>query len=122
MKVYLLLIAIIIVTVIVMVVIFSKPAEGKYDSFAKCLNDNEVKMYGAYWCSHCKNQKEIFGSSWQYMNYVECSSPDGNSQLQVCADANIEAYPTWEFSDGSRTISEMSFEQLAQKSGCELPE
>ena len=35
----------------------------KYDAFARCLKDRQVKMYGAYWCPHCAEQKEMFGES-----------------------------------------------------------
>ncbi len=32
--------------------------------FARCLTDRQVKMYGAYWCPHCAEQKEMFGESF----------------------------------------------------------
>ena len=92
----------------------------QYDNFAKCLSDNNVRMYGAYWCPHCANQKEMFGDSFQYVNYIECSLPNRAGQTQACKDAIIESYPTWEFKDGSRTKGEMTFLQLSQKSGCSL--
>ena len=47
-------------------------------------------MYGAEWCSHCKNQKKLFGNSFQYVNYVDC---DKNSK--ECKEAGISGYPTW---------------------------
>jgi len=91
---------------------------GKYDSFAKCLTDSGVKMYGAYWCSHCKSQKAMFGASFQFVDYIECAQ--GNSQSPVCTAAGIKGYPTWEFKDGSRQAGELSFERLSEKSGCKL--
>jgi glutaredoxin len=69
---------------------------GGYDSFAKCLAQKEIKMYGADWCSHCKNQKEMFGSSFQYVNYIECAEGQ-YGQKQICKDNGIKSYPTWEF-------------------------
>ena len=95
-------------------------APGRYDDFAKCLTANDVKMYGAFWCSHCQSQKKLFGASWQYVDYVECSMPDGNSQTEFCKQAGIQGYPTWEFKDGSRLDGEVPFSQLSQKSGCAL--
>ena len=95
---------------------------GKYDDFAKCLTANDAKMYGAFWCPHCQNQKKSFGSSWQYVNYVECSLPDGRTQTEFCKAQNIEGYPTWEFKDGSRLDGEVAFDVLAEKSGCPLPQ
>ena len=95
-------------------------APSKYDKFAKCLSDNGVKMYGAYWCPHCNNQKQLFGDSFNYINYIECSLPNRAGQTQVCIDAGIKAYPTWEFINGKRIEGELSFEQLSQNSNCKL--
>ncbi|MBS3151916.1 hypothetical protein J4230_00745 [Candidatus Woesearchaeota archaeon] len=96
--------------------------ESKYDNFAKCLTENGTKMYGAYWCSHCKNQKEMFGDSFKHINYIECSLPDGKGQTQECNQAGIRRYPTWEFKDSKRVERELPFEQLSQYSGCEIPQ
>lgn len=95
---------------------------SKYDGFAKCLADKGVKMYGSFWCSHCKNQKAAFGSSFQYVNYTECTiNGDQSSFSQVCKDANIKGYPTWKFPDGTIREGEVAFSDLAQLSGCTLP-
>lgn len=94
---------------------------GKLDDFTKCLTDKGAVFYGAYWCPHCKNQKASFGKSVDYLNYVECSTPDGRGQTQECKDKKIEGYPTWEFSDGSRESGELTLEKLAEKTSCELP-
>ncbi|MEM4282495.1 MAG: hypothetical protein QXU88_02595 [Candidatus Woesearchaeota archaeon] len=91
------------------------------DIFAKCLTDSGVKMYGAYWCPHCQNQKAMFGESWKYINYVECAIPNERGQTKECTKAGIMAYPTWVFGDGSRVSGEQTFAQLASKSGCKLP-
>ena len=99
----------------------SKSTPSQYDTFAQCLTDNGVKMYGAWWCSHCQNQKELFGSGFEKIDYVECSSPGSQSMNQTCKDAGIEGYPTWEFADGSRSSGEQTFSFLSTKSGCELP-
>lgn len=91
------------------------------DDFAKCLSAKGAKMYGAFWCPHCKDQKASFGNAWQYVNYIECSTPDGKDQLSVCKDANIQGYPTWEFADGSRLVGQVSMQELSLKTGCALP-
>lgn len=91
------------------------------DQFVQCLKDKDAVLYGAFWCSHCKNQKKIFGSSADLLPYVECSTPDGNSQLTICQEKNIENYPTWIFADNARIESEMSFKQLSDKTDCPLP-
>lgn len=96
---------------------------SKYDSFAKCLAEKGAKMYGAFWCGHCKNQKDAFDSSFRYVNYQECTI-DGqqNSFAQVCKDADIKGYPTWKFSDGTKQEGEVSMSDLAKKTGCVLPQ
>ena len=93
---------------------------GKYDDFAICLKEKGAVFYGAFWCSHCNNQKILFGSSKDLMPYVECSTPD-MQQNEICKDKKIEGYPTWEFADGSRLTGEVPFETLAQKTSCVLP-
>jgi len=90
-------------------------------AFAQCLKDKGVVFYGAFWCSHCKAQKALFGSAEALLSYVECSTPNGNAQTQICIDKKIDGYPTWEFSDGSRLNGEQTFAQLAEKSQCPVP-
>jgi len=87
---------------------------GKYDDFAKCLTEKGVTMYGAEWCSHCKNQKKMFGSSFQYVNYVECPK-----NPNLCNSKGIQGYPTWEI-DGELYSGERPLESLSSLSGCPL--
>ncbi len=93
----------------------------KVDAFAKCIKDSGAIFYGAFWCPHCQDQKKLFGNSEQYLPYVECSAPDGNSQLDVCNTAKITAYPTWIFKDGSVQQGDLTFKELSAKTGCALP-
>lgn len=92
------------------------------DGFATCLKDKGATFYGAFWCPHCQNQKKLFGKSQSKLPYVECSTPNGKGQTQVCSDKKVEGYPTWEFTDGSRESGELTLERLAEKTGCSLPE
>ncbi len=92
---------------------------GDYDEFAKCLTENDVKMWGAYWCPACAQQKDIFGRSFKFVTYIECAE-SRSSQTQFCTDNNIESYPTWEFPDGSRQTGVLPLTALAQQSGCAL--
>jgi hypothetical protein len=95
---------------------------GKLDSFAQCIKSSGAEFYGTFWCSHCQNQKQMFGSSKKYLPYIECATPDGENQNQVCKDKGIEGYPTWVFLDGTRLSGELSFETLAEKTQCALPQ
>ncbi|MBI2675280.1 MAG: hypothetical protein HYX24_02385 [Candidatus Aenigmarchaeota archaeon] len=108
--------------VIIAAIVFlsmNKNIEGKYDSFAKCLTDSGAKMYGAFWCPHCEEQKKMFSTSWSKVNYIECSNAD-RTQTEVCKQARITGYPTWEFRDGKRAEGLLTFEKLSQMSGCSL--
>ena len=86
-----------------------------YDTFAQCITEQGVKFYGAYWCNHCQNQKEEFGRSFKFVDYIECTQ-----KQEECNKANVKGYPTWIFADGSRHEGEISFEKLAEKTGCKI--
>ena len=93
-------IAIIIVLVVGLGMLMNKPAgPGKLDGFAKALKADGALFYGAFWCPHCQAQKAEFGSSKEYLPYIECSNPD-NTPTQICLDKKIEGYPTWKFKNG----------------------
>jgi len=99
---------------------YRKPV-STLDNFAKCLKAKGAKMYGAWWCPHCADQKEMFGFAFQYVNYVECS-PEGQRIINdVCKQAGVKNFPTWQFPDGSRTEGTQPLAVLAQKTGCTLP-
>lgn len=85
-----------------------------YDDFAECLTDNGAKMYGAYWCSHCQDQKKEFGKSFEYVDYIECTDNEFE-----CKNAGITGYPTWSI-DGTNYPGAQSFARLSELSGCPL--
>lgn len=87
---------------------------GHLDEFAKCLVGKGITMYGADWCPHCQNEKEAFGSSFRYINYVECTQ-----NPKACTDARIMGYPTWIAPD-VRLEGEQGVAKLAEISGCSL--
>jgi hypothetical protein len=109
----------IIVLAVLLTRIQSGTVVGAYDALAKCLSEKGVKMYGAWWCPHCQNQKKTFGSSWKYINDIECAIGQ-SGQTRECKDAGIESYPTWVFPDGTRVLGEQSPESLADKVGCKV--
>lgn len=101
--------------------IFSKVTQpGVYNSFAQCLTEKGATFYGAFWCPHCQEQKQLFGKSISEVNYVECSTPDGSNQTQECKDKDIKGYPTWIFADNTVINKVMPLQDLADKTGCEL--
>ncbi len=97
------------------------PPPGKYDTLAKCITESGAKMYGAYWCPHCLSQKKLFGTSFQYINYIECDPRGNNANPDACEAAGVTGYPTWTFTDGERRSGEIPLRTLAQLTSCEMP-
>ena len=93
----------------------------RLDAFADCLAAKQATMYGAYWCPHCAEQKEMFESSFHYVPYVECGVPGSRDEAQFCKDANIKHFPTWRFADGEKREGTQPLQALAAKTGCDLP-
>ena len=80
-----------------------------------------AKMYGAYWCPHCKEQKSYFGASAVRLPYVECS-PNGQQapQSSECTSMGIQSYPTWVI-NGKHIEEVMTLKQLADATGFQGP-
>jgi len=95
--------------------------DSRMAAFARCLGDKGAKMYGAYWCPHCAEQEERFGSSFRYAPYVECGIKGSRATAQVCLDAGVKRYPTWVFADGTKVEGDHSLEFLGQTTGCPVP-
>jgi uncharacterized membrane protein/glutaredoxin len=81
---------------------------------AEHLSQIDAKFYGASWCPHCAQQKELFGSSVKRIPYVECSPGGANGpQAQVCRNNGIQSYPTW-IIKGQRYTGVQQLDSLAQ--------
>jgi len=87
---------------------------SQYDEFANCLTEKGVKIYGTEWCPHCKNQKEMFGNSFQYVDYIDC-----DKNKDECNEAGIEGYPTW-IINGEKYPGERSLNSLSSLTDCPL--
>lgn len=117
-----------IITVTLIVVAFAvvvylglRKRSHRLDAFAQCLASREAKMYGAYWCPHCADQKEMFEASFRYVPYVECGVKGARDEAPVCKDAGIKHFPTWQFADNERQEGALTLQSLAAKTGCSLP-
>jgi uncharacterized membrane protein len=76
-----------------------------------------AKMYGAFWCPHCHDQKQLFGKeAFNQINYIECDPKGKNPQPDVCQAEGVKGYPTWKIS-GQAVSGTQSLEELAQMSG-----
>jgi uncharacterized membrane protein/glutaredoxin len=85
-------------TVVAAVVIFAGgPADATpYQiGLARHLAAVHAVMYGAYWCPHCREQKELFASAASLLPYVECDSGGPRARPDLCRDAQVRRFPTW---------------------------
>jgi uncharacterized membrane protein len=86
-------------------------------ALAKHLTSIGAKKYGAFWCPHCYEQKQLFGAeAFALVNYVECDPSGENPQRELCVKVGIQGFPTWEIK-GKLYPGTQSLEQLAQLSG-----
>jgi len=113
------LLAIVAVVSGIVYVLSSKRA-ASHDAFAKCLTAKQVTMYGLFWCEHCAKQKEMFGSSFQYVPYVECGIKGSRAEEPACIQAGVKNFPTWKLADGSLVEGVRPLSFLSEKSGCSL--
>jgi len=90
-------------------------------ALAEQLTAKGAKMYTAYWCPHCHEQKELFGrEATTKLTVIECA-PDGrNSQKELCDAKKIEGYPTWEI-NGQLDSGMKPLAKLAQLIGYKGP-
>jgi len=67
-------------------------------ALAQTLKEKGAKMYGAYWCPHCHEQKQLFGKpAFNEINYIECAdTKNPQQQKDVCRKAGVQSYPSWE--------------------------
>ncbi len=81
------------------------------EQIAQCLWQKWVKMYWTKVCSHCLSQKELFGDSFKYINYVDCTNtPDACSKIKWT--------PTREFPSGELLVGKQKISVLAEKAWC----
>ena len=100
------------------VVAASSPAKV---ALAEHLTATGARIYTAYWCPHCHEQKELFGKeATAKLTVIECA-PDGqNSQKALCDQKKIEGYPTWEI-NGQLDSGVKPLAKLAEQSGYKGP-
>ncbi len=86
-------------------------------ALAKHLTEVGAKKYGAFWCPHCYEQKQLFGKeAFAAVDYIECANPaNPRQQTQACQQAGIRSYPTWEI-NGQLYPGTQSLEKLAELS------
>lgn len=89
-------------------------------SLAKHLHAIGAKMYGAFWCSHCLEQKQMFGrEAMEILDYIECfpgGAGKGKLMAMECRAVGIEGFPMW-IINGKVLSGEQDLSALAEASG-----
>src|SRR5262249_38137384 len=87
-----------VVTVLAAVAVFANApaAATPYQAaLARHLAATRAVMYGAYWCPHCQEQKQLFNSAASALPYVECDAKGANPHPELCERAEVKKFPTW---------------------------
>lgn len=73
-------------------------------ALAEFLTESGAKMYGAWWCPHCHDQKQLFGKeAVEKIPYIECDPAGKQPQVEQCKAAGLQGYPTWKIKDQTLT-------------------
>ena len=109
---------IIIVLAIAAAIIYSKNAgfatkDIATEAEAKWIGEHSI-VYTQAGCIHCKELEDLFGSSWKYINSIDCAS--SQEKIQACIVANITATPTW-IINGEQYIGVQTVEKLKELTG-----
>ncbi|MCX5947208.1 MAG: hypothetical protein NTY67_03130 [Cyanobacteria bacterium] len=88
-----------------------KPSSPEQLALANHLRQQGAIFYGAYWCTHCFRQKDLFGQeAGDRLPYVECAKDQAGADR--CNAADVRAYPTWvlgnERREGVQTLEELA--------------
>lgn len=115
------MVPLIVVAVFVLSTTTGSAESSNLDAFAKCLAEKKATMYSSFLCPHCDDQRKLFGSSFRYVPYIECSVRGSRQMTFPCIAAQIRYTPTWIFEDGERRVGLQSLKSLSEKTGCQLP-
>lgn len=91
-------------------------------ALAQHLTSIGAKMYSAFWCPHCHEQKQLFGAeAAKQIPLVECDPSGQNAQTALCqSKSEVRGYPTWEI-NGQFYSGTQSLQQLADYSNYQGP-
>ena len=114
-KKYFIIMGLILIAGLLSATIYLKSSKsGKADSFAQCLTEKNVIVYGNDYCTYTNQNLNFFGKSKKYLNYIKCVENE-----ELCNEKNVEITPTWEI-NGEVYSGVQNFKKLSELSGCEL--
>lgn len=75
----------------------TEPSSERAIRLATDLKSLDAKLYTAFWCSHCYEQKQTLGKeAMEIVKYIECDRQGLNSRRSLCQERKVKGYPTWE--------------------------
>ncbi|MDD5699989.1 MAG: hypothetical protein PHH00_02235 [Candidatus Nanoarchaeia archaeon] len=83
------------------------------EEVAKYIGEHAV-VYVQAGCHACTEQEKLFGDNWKYINSVDCTSSQENTQ--ICINLGIEGTPTW-IINGQKYVGVQSIEKLKELTG-----
>lgn len=112
-KNFLFLIAIIlaVILIIILIFLFKKPEINADLETIKCIGNNSILYYSKV-CSHCEEQKRVFGDNFNYLTSIDCLEFP-----QECWKNNIIKVPSWVIK-GVRYEGKKSMEELISLTEC----
>lgn len=84
--------------------------ESEQGRVAKCLADNGAEFYGTPYCADCEKQKEVFGTFFEKIYFVDCGREKENCP-------NIREVPAW-YINGKIHYGLKTLTELKDISGC----
>ena len=102
-------IIVILVVIILAIVIMNKPKSETSKEIAECIGENS-ELYVQLGCHFCKQQEDLFGKNYQYLNAIDCFY-----ERDKC-ESIIET-PTW-IIKGEKYEEVLSIEELKELTGC----
>lgn len=99
----------IFITIVIIILIFTLKNGDTDEQTAKCIGEKSI-VYIKTGCSACKYQKELFGSSYIYLNSINCAITP-----KKCFD--IIGTPTW-IINGKQYRGVQKIEKLKELTGC----
>ncbi len=102
--------AVIVAVIILAVIIIIKPNPETSKEVAECIGKNS-KLYVQLGCHYCKQQEDLFGKNYQYLNIIDCFY-----ERDKCG--GIEFTPTW-IIKGEKYEEVLSIKKLQELTGCQ---
>ena len=104
-------ISVIVAVIIFSIILINNASAGHVPkSTAICIGEN-AKLYTQFGCHACVIQEDMFGTSYQYLDVVDCYF-----QLDACS--SVTHTPTWIINEKTY-IGVQDLEKLKELTGCD---